>query len=235
LGSLLFVNVSDGECSKGLHESGSVVGSRGIREREHGLCEFTVELGLGVGEGRFDVDKFLEVVEVSVHLNNLGGLAHVFFRSVLKLHSRSRGGELVGSRRPLDGGSRVEQVAWAEVRDTILLDASDTKGLLVFKVEGGREDLDDHIGIGLLGFNEGIEVRLAGFDGGHDGFEGVTTLFHVTLDLPVELDIIGDVKVEGEVKKVANTIVVHRVKTFEDDDRGRFDLLGGVKSSVDWL
>ena len=36
LGSLLFVNVSDGECSKGLHESGSVVGSRSIGKGKHG-------------------------------------------------------------------------------------------------------------------------------------------------------------------------------------------------------
>ena len=216
-----------------MHESGSVVGSRSIGKSKHGLGEFTVELGLGVGEGRFDVDKFLEVVEVSVHLNNLGGLAHVVFRSVLELHSRGRGGELVSGRSPFDAGSRVEQVAWGEVSDTFLLDASDTEGLLVFRVKGGREDLNDHIGIGLLGVNVGIEVRLAGFDGGHDGFEGVTTLFHITLDLPVELDLIGDIKVKGEVKKVTDTFVVHRVKTFEDDDRGRLDLLRSVKSSVD--
>ena len=233
LGSLLFVNVSDGECGKSLHESSSVVGSRGVRESEHSLCEFSVELGLGVGEGRFDVDKFLKVVEVSVHLNNLGSLTHVFLGSVLKLHSRGRGSKLVGSRSPFDAGSRVEQVAWGEVSDTILLDATDTEGLLVFLVEGGREDFNDHIGISLLGVNVGIEVRLAGFDGGHDRFEGVTTLFHVTLDLPVELDIIGDIKVEGEVNKVTDTFVMERVKTFEDDDGGRFDLLRSVKSSVD--
>jgi hypothetical protein len=52
------------------------------------------------------------------------------------------------------------------------------------------------------------------------------------LDLPVKLNFIRDVKVEGEVQKVTYTFVVHWVKTFEDDDWGWFDGFWGVKGSV---
>jgi hypothetical protein len=97
----------------------------------------------------------------------------------------------------------------------------------------GGENLDDHIGKLLLGVNVSIEIGLSGLNGSHDGFKRVTTLFHITLDLPVKLDIIRDIKVKGEVKQVTDTIVVHGVKTLEDDDRGGFDGLGSVKSSVD--
>ena len=123
--------------------------------------------------------------------------------------------------------------------NTFLLDASDTKSLLVFRVKLGGKNFDDHIGKLLLGINVGIEIRLSGFNGSHDGFKGMATLFHVTLDLPVELDFIRDVKVESKVKEITDTIVVHGVKTLKDDDRSRFNIFGCVKSSIDvvvnWL
>lgn len=56
----------------------------------------------------------------------------------------------------------------------------------------------------------------------------MSSLFHVTLDLPVELDVGGDVKVQREVEEVPDTVIVHRVKTLEDDDGGGFDRLGRV-------
>lgn len=230
---LLLVDVTNSEGSKGLHETSSVIASWGISKCKHGLGEFSVELGLGVAQGRLNIDKLLEVVEVSVHLNNLAVSSEVLFTSVGHLESRSRGRKLGWSWGPVDGGSLVEEVAWVEVSNTILLDASDTKSLLVFLVKLGWEDLDDHVSILLLGVNVGIEVGLAGLDGSQDGLERVSTLFHVTLDLPVQLDLIGDVKVKGEVEKITNTIVVHGVKTFENDDGGWFDGLGGVKGSVD--
>mmetsp|Transcript_28935 Transcript_28935/g.54376 ORF Transcript_28935/g.54376 Transcript_28935/m.54376 type:complete len:215 (-) Transcript_28935:62-706(-) len=188
LGALLLVQVPDSEGSKSLHKTSSVVTSRGVGKSEHSLCQFTVELGLRVAEGGFDVDELLEVVEVSVHLDNLAFLSEVVFRSRLELHSRSRGGKLFRRRSPFDGRSRVEQVGSGEVRNTFLLDASHTKSLLVFGVQGSWKHFNDHITELLLGIDVSIEVGLSGFDRGHDGFEGVPTFFHVTLDLPVELD-----------------------------------------------
>jgi hypothetical protein len=232
-GTLLLVDVSDGESSKSLHQTSSVVASGGISESKHSLREFSVELRLGVAKGRFNVDKLLEVVEASVHGDRLAGSSEVVGGSVRKLHSGGRGRELAWGRGPLDGGTLVEKVSRGEVRDTVLLDAVDLEGLLVLGVKIGRKDFDDHIGKLFLGINVGIEVGLSGFDGGHDGLQGVSTLFHITLDLPVQLDIGGDVKVKAEVKKTTDTVVVHGVKTLENDDRGGFDGFGSVKSSVD--
>ena len=231
-GGLLFVKVTDGECSKSLHKTGSVVASWGITEGKHGLCEFSIELGLGVAQGRLNVNNLLDVVEGSVHFENLGILSEVLFRSVGELDSWGGGRKLGGGRGPFDLGALIEEVAGVEVGNTFLLDATNTEGLLVFLVKLGWQNFNDQVSILLLGVDVGIEVGLTGFDGGHDGFEGVSTLFHVTLDLPVELDFIGDVKVEGEVKEVANTLVVHGVKTFEDDDGGGLDGFGGVEGSV---
>ena len=67
---LLFVKVTDGECSKSLHKTGSVVASWGVTKGKHGLGEFSVELGLGIAQGRFNINKFLDVVEGSVTNNN---------------------------------------------------------------------------------------------------------------------------------------------------------------------
>ena len=230
---LLLVKRTDGEGSKSLHKASSVVGARSLSKGKHGLCELSVVLGVGVAQGRLNVNKLLDVVKVSVHLNNLAVRAEVVIRVGSKLDSRGRGGKLSGGRGPLDLGALVEEVGGDEVLDTLLLDASDTKSLLVFLVKVGGENLNDHIGELLLGVNVGIEVGLTGLNGSHDGFERVSTLFHVTLDLPVKLDIRGDVEVKGEVKEVTDAVVVHGVKTLEDDDRSGLDLFGGVKSSVD--
>ena len=222
-----------------MHKSSSVVASRSIGKSKHGLGQFSVELGVGVAQSGFNVDEFLDVVEGSVHLNNRDITSVVVFLGVLELHARLRAGELGGSRGPLDGGALVEEVARVEVGNTVLLDATDTKGLLVFLVELGREDLNDKVSILLLGVNVGIKVGLTGLDGSQDGLEGVSTLLHVTLDLPVKLDLRGDIKVESEVEEVTDTLVVHGVETLEDDDGGRLNGLGGVKGSVDvvvdWL
>ena len=61
----------------------------------------------------------------------------------------------------------------------------------------------------------------------------MTTLLHITLDLPVELDLVGDVKVEREVEEVTDTLVEHGVKTLNDDDGGGLDGLGGVEGTID--
>jgi len=235
----LLVERSDGKGGKCLHQASTVVRSGGIGKSKHGLGKLAVKLGVGVAESRLNVDKFLNVVKVSVHFNNLNVLAKVLVVVGSKLDTGGRAAKLVGSRSPLNLGSFVKQVARIEVLYTELLDALDLERLLVFLVEIGWENLNDQVSILLLGINVGIEVRLAGFNGGHDGFERVTTLFHITLDLPVELDIRRDVEVESKVEKVSDTGVVHRVQTFKDDDRSGNNFLRFIKGSVnvivDWL
>ena len=230
---LLLVELADGEGGKGLHEAGAVVGAGGIGEGEHGLGELTVELGGGVGELGLDVDELLDVVEGAVHLEDLAGRAHVFLGAVGELHAGGRAGELVGRGLPGDLGALVEEVAGVEVGDALLLDGTDAEGLLVLGVELGGENLNGEIGVLLLGGNVGIEIGLTGLDGGEDGLEGVTTLLHITLDLPVQLDLVTDVKVQREIEKATDTLVKHGVKTLNDDDGSGLNGLGGVQSTVD--
>lgn len=216
-----------------MHQASSVVASGGFRKGEHGLRKFSVELRLGVAEGRLNVYKLLKVVEASVHGNRLAGSAKVVGGSVGKLDSRGGGRELSGGRSPFNSGSFVEEVCGREVSDTFLLDAVDLQGLLVFRVEFGGDDLDDHISELLLGVDVGVEIGLASFDGSKDGLQRVTTFFHITLDLPVKLDIRGDIKVKAEVNKVSDTVIVEGVESLENDNGRGFNGLGGVKSSVD--
>ena len=58
-GGLPLVYGTDGESSKSLHKTGSVVGSWGISKLEHGLGQFSVELGVGVLKSRLNVNQFL--------------------------------------------------------------------------------------------------------------------------------------------------------------------------------
>jgi hypothetical protein len=49
-----------------------------------------------------------------------------------------------------------------------------------------------------------------------DGLQGVAALGHVTLDLPRELHLVGDVQVDLEVQQVAHALVVERVQALDD-------------------
>eukprot|EP01083_Nonionella_stella_P288395 981374_1 len=60
----------------------------------------------------------------------------------------------------------------------------------------------------------------------------MSTLLHITLDLPVELDIRADVEVKGEVNELAHALINEGVKSLNDDDRGGLNLLRGVHGSV---
>ena len=72
--------------------------------------------------------------------------------------------------------------------------------------------LDDHVSILLLGVNIGIKVWLAGLDGLLDGVHGVSTLSHVTLDLPCKLDLVRDIQVNLEVQQLGDLGVVEGVQ-----------------------
>ena len=175
----------------------------------------------------------MDVVEGSIHLNNFSVRSKVILFIVSKLDSWARASELGGSRGPLNLRALVEKVARCEISNTLLLDASHTKGLLVFLVELCWQNFDDHVSELLLWVNVGIEVGLAGFDGCKDGFERVSAFLHVALDLPVELDIRGNVEVKSEIKEIQNACIVHGMEAFKDNDGCGLDLLWGVQGSVD--
>jgi len=67
--------------------------------------------------------------------------------------------------------------------------------LLLVGHEVRGQHLDDHVGVAALGRHVGVEVRLARLDGLLDGLERVAALDHVALDLPGELDVVGDVQI----------------------------------------
>jgi len=163
----------------------------------------------------------------------LNRLSEVRVRSRGKFDSWGGGGKLVGRRSPADGRSLIEDVAGVEVSNTLSLDTTNTKSLLVLRVKLSGKYLNDQISMLSLGGNVGREIGFTGFDGSKDGFKRMSTLFHITLDLPVKFYFVRDVEVKGEVKKVTYTFIVHGVKTLEDDDGGGFNGLRGIKSTVD--
>ncbi len=230
---LLVVQFTNSKSRQRLHQTSTIVRSGRIGETEHGLGNLSVELGVGISQVGFDVDQFLDVVEVSIHFEDGDVVAKVLFLGVGKLNSGSGAGELVSGGCPGDGRSFIKQVGGVEVLHALLLDGTDLQCLLIVGVQVGGQDLNDVIGKFLLGFNEGIKVGLTGFNGGHDGFEGVSTLFHITLDLPVELHLWADVEVETEVNKVTDTLIDEGVKSLNDNDGGGFNLFGFIECSID--
>lgn len=130
------------------------------------------------------------------------------------------GGELIHRLRwcPFNLVSLAEEIARVEVSNVILLDASNKESLLVLLVELGGKNLNDNIIKFFWRINAGTNAGFVGLNGSHGGFKRVTMFFHLTLNLPVKLDIVRDIKADGEVKKVANTFITHGAKTLKDDD-----------------
>jgi len=216
-----------------LHQSSTIVRSGGVSKTEHGLGHLSVELGVGISQVGFNVDQFLDVVKVAIHFEDGNIVAEVLLLGVGKLNSGSGAGKLIGGGNPGDGRSFIKEVGGVEVLNTLLLNGTNLQCLLIIGVQVGGQDLNDVVGKLLLGFNEGIKVGLSGFDGGHDGFKGVATLFHITLDLPVELHLGADVKVETEVNEVTDTLIDEGVKALNDNDGGGFNLFGFIECSID--
>ena len=77
----------------------------------------------------------------------------------------------------------------------------------------GSRYLDDDVSLLLLGVNVGIEVGLAGLNGLLDRLDRVSALLVVTLHLPVELGLGGDVDVDAEVHERVNAVIIEGVET----------------------
>jgi hypothetical protein len=230
---LLVEKLTNSKGSQSLHQTSTVVGSGRIGKTEHSLCNLSIELRVAVSNVRFNVNKLLNVVKVSIHLENGNVSSKVLLLSVGQLDSGGGGRKLFGRGSPFDFRSLVKEVGGGEVRNSLLLDGTDLKGLLVLGVEVGGEDLNNVVGVLLLGLDVGIEIGLTGLNGSHDRLKRVTTLLHITLDLPVELDIGRDIKVKGEVDEFADTVINEGVKSLNNDNGGGFNLLGSIKSSID--
>eukprot|EP00962_Isochrysis_galbana_P038763 scaffold13796_cov118-Isochrysis_galbana.AAC.5 len=84
--------------------------------------------------------------------------------------------------------------------------------------------LDNDVSLRLLGLDVRRKVGLAVVDGLLHLLHGGAALGDVALRLPGELDVVGDVQVDGQVEGLVDALVVHGVQALEDDDRGRGDL-----------
>ena len=223
------------EAAEGLEEAGAVVGARAVLVLEHLLGDLAIELGGGVGEVGLDVDELLELVELAVHLEHGNLLTEEGVGSVEELDARVRAGQLAAAGDPRDGGALVEKVGGVKVLDTLLHDHAHAEDLALVVVgdELGGEHLDDDIGVLLLGVDELVEVGLARLDRSLDGLERVATLGHVALNLPGELNVIGDIEVNLEVEHLTDTLVREGVEALENENVGGFNLLGGVEHASD--
>ena len=181
------------------------------------------------------VDELLDLVELSVHLQDGDVLSVVGIRSVEHLDAREATSQLASTRHPRNRASLVEEVGRVEQFLALLLDQAHTEDLtlLLVRDELGRQNLDDDVSLLLLRVDVGVEVRLPGVDGGLDALKGVSTLCHIALDLPGELDLVGDVEVDAEVDQVVDTVIVEGVKSLDDENLRRVGLLRRVKQSGD--
>lgn len=228
LGVDLLVQLSQLEGNESLQEAGSVVGSRGVAELQDVLSQLSVELGSDVAQVALHVDELLEVVELAIHLEDGHLIVEIRVGAVGELDARVRAGQLATAGHPRDGAALIKEVAGVEVLHSLLLHETSAEdlSLLIIGDELGGEHLQHNIRLSSLGSDEGIKVGLAGLDGGLDGLKRVSTLHHIALDLPCELDLVTDVKVDGEVQQLADAVIHKGVEALDDDDGGGLDGLG---------
>jgi hypothetical protein len=159
------VDLANLEGADGLEETSAVVAAGLASIGEHLLGDLTEELRAGVGEHLLDVDHLVDLLELAVNANDLSVLASPLLGAVEELDSRGRGGKLLAVGNPLDAGVLVPQVSGLVALNVLELDHLDLEGLLVSGVKVGGQNLDDNVGLVLLGIDVGIEVGLAGLDG----------------------------------------------------------------------
>ena len=59
----------------------------------------------------------------------------------------------------------------------------------------------------------------------------MSTLCHITLDLPGEFDFVRNIKINAEINQIVDTVVVERMQTFNDKDLRRCDIFRGIQKS----
>mmetsp|Transcript_138620 Transcript_138620/g.241068 ORF Transcript_138620/g.241068 Transcript_138620/m.241068 type:complete len:458 (+) Transcript_138620:220-1593(+) len=232
------VDLTDLESSQGLHETGSVVTTRGALQLHQLLGQLAELLGSGVVEELLNVQTLLQIGDDTIHLEDLNLVAHVLLGVVGELHTRVLTLQAVTARLPGDGGTLLNKVHGVEVLGADLLNEADLQKLdrAVGVLRRGNvrgKNLNDDVGLRLLGSNVLVEVRLPLLNVGLDILKLPATLGHITLDLPGELDAVGDIQVDGEIQQTGDTVVKKRVQTLNDHDGGRINLLRGVKGTVD--
>mmetsp|Transcript_21319 Transcript_21319/g.56133 ORF Transcript_21319/g.56133 Transcript_21319/m.56133 type:complete len:424 (+) Transcript_21319:199-1470(+) len=226
--------LADLEGADGLEEAGAVLRAGRVLVVDNLLGHLAVVLGAGVAQLRLDVDQLVERLDLAVHLEHRDGLAEPLVLVRLELDARRGRRQLVAVGHPRDVGALVHQVRRRQRLDRVLGDQLHLEELARRVVDEVREEhLDDDVGLRLLRLNVRGEVGLAAVDRGLHVLHGRAALGNIALRLPRELDLVRDVKVDGQVERLSDAIVVHRVQALEDDDRRRRHLLVRVELARD--
>jgi hypothetical protein len=187
------------------------------------------------------VDELLELVKLTVHLQDADFLAIVGIWSIVHLDAWEAASEFTSTWNPADSRSFIKQVGWVEQLLSFLLDETYAKDLALLLVwhELSWENLNDDISLLFLWVNVSIEIWLSGIDRGLDGLQRMSTLSHITLNLPGEFNLIGDVQVDAEIDQVIHAIIIEWVKSFNDQDLWSLGFLSWIQKTsdviVDWL
>mmetsp|Transcript_20869 Transcript_20869/g.30950 ORF Transcript_20869/g.30950 Transcript_20869/m.30950 type:complete len:301 (+) Transcript_20869:62-964(+) len=229
-----FVDFSQFQSNYGLQEASSVVTARTVRQFKNILGQLSVKFSSSIAQEPLHINKLLEIVKLSIHFKDGNFVVEISVRSVGELDSWEGAGQLSPARDPVDGAPFIEQISRFEVFDIFLLNqpSAENLPLFVFWHKLRRQNLQDNVSLCSLRGNVSIEIRLPGFNGSLDAFQGVAPLHHVPLDLPSKFDFVGDVQVNGEVQQIPDPFVHEGVQPFDDDDWGGFDFLGGVQCAV---
>mmetsp|Transcript_6980 Transcript_6980/g.42763 ORF Transcript_6980/g.42763 Transcript_6980/m.42763 type:complete len:249 (-) Transcript_6980:434-1180(-) len=200
---------------------------------QHLLRDFPIVLSRGVAQMRLHINELIELVKLAIHLQNRYFLTIVSVWAVEELDTRVTACQLAAARNPADGGTLVVEVHRGEVFHALLLDHPHAQhlALIVIRNQLGWQHLDDNIRHLLLRIDVSIKIRLASLNGCFDGLKGMTSLGHVTLDLPGKLNIIRDVEVDLEVQQVTHTLVKEWVEPLNDQDVRCFDGLCRIQDS----
>mmetsp|Transcript_13714 Transcript_13714/g.23546 ORF Transcript_13714/g.23546 Transcript_13714/m.23546 type:complete len:242 (+) Transcript_13714:448-1173(+) len=216
----LLVDLADLEAEENLEEAGAIRRSREVLVLENLLCELAVVFRRCVVQMALDVNELLKLVEVAVHLEQRDLGPHECVRSVEELNAWVRARELPATWHPRDRRALVVQVGRVEELHALLLDHPHPENLLLLVVGNqlSGQDLEDNVGVLLLGLNVRLEVWPPGFDALENVLELVAALCHISLDLPGKLHLVGNVEVDGEIQEIADTLVEHGVKALNDND-----------------
>ena len=61
----------------------------------------------------------------------------------------------------------------------------------------------------------------------------MTTLSHITLNLPGELGLVRDVEIDAEINELVHAVIKERVETLNDEDLRGFNGLRGIEETRD--
>merc|ERR1712217_424321 len=177
--------------------------------------------------------KLRDVAELTVHFQDGDLLVEHGVRTVLEHHTWVLARKFLTARHPSDGGTLVEEVTRHEVILANRLDELHLEDLAcVVLGEFGGKYLDHKVGVSTLWGHKGIEIWLAGLNGGFDGLERVSSLLHVALHLPREFDVVSDVQINRKVEELAYALVHEWVQPFDDKDWRGLDRLWFIEGAV---